>query len=108
MPSGGVGMKGSAHFLKAGFGSRVIFARADFGDEPVVFDGATFTGMTFFYGAVLNSGVSFEAARALAEFNQNWGSVRQWPQQWPQEWTERHLTRRGAHAAPGAEAQPLA
>ncbi|MFD8779202.1 pentapeptide repeat-containing protein [Streptomyces sp. NPDC059916] len=79
---------GSAHFLGAWFGSRVIFARTDFGDEPVVFDGATFTGMTFFHGAVLNGGVSFEAARALAEFNQNWGRVRQWPQ----EWTERHLT----------------
>ncbi|MFC4516317.1 pentapeptide repeat-containing protein [Streptomyces ehimensis] len=79
--------KGNAHFLGAWFGSRIVFTRTDFGDEQAVFDGATFAGMTFFDGAVLGGGVSFEAARALAEFNRNWGSIRQWPEGW----TERHL-----------------
>jgi hypothetical protein len=77
----------SAHFLGAWFGSRVVFSRTDFGDEPAVFNGATFAGMTFFDGAVLGRGVSFEAARALAEFERNWGGIRQWPGGW----IERHL-----------------
>ncbi|MFJ8074583.1 hypothetical protein ACIQ7Q_11785 [Streptomyces sp. NPDC096176] len=79
--------QGSAHFLGAWFGSRVVFLRTDFGDKPAVFDGATFAGMTFFDGAIMGGGVSFEAARALAEFNRNWGSIRQWPEGW----TERQL-----------------
>lgn len=79
--------QGSAHFLGAWFGSRVVFLRTDFGDKPAVFDGATFAGMTFFDGAIMGGGVSFEAARALADFNRNWGSIRQWPEGW----TERHL-----------------
>ncbi|MET8406354.1 pentapeptide repeat-containing protein [Streptomyces sp900116325] len=74
--------KGSGHFMSAWFGLRAMFLRTDFGDEKAVFDGATFTGMTFFEGAVMGGGVSFEAARALADFNRNWGAIRQLPEGW--------------------------
>ncbi|MEV7238856.1 hypothetical protein AB0N06_34590 [Streptomyces sp. NPDC051020] len=79
--------EGSGHFMSAWFGLRAMFRGTDFGAKEAVFDGATFTGMTFFEGAVMGGGVSFEAARALADFNRNWGAIRQLPEGW----TERAL-----------------
>ncbi|MFJ8555095.1 pentapeptide repeat-containing protein [Streptomyces sp. NPDC093676] len=79
--------QGHGHFLSAWFGLTISFDGTDFGNEQAVFDGATFTGMVFFDEAVLAAGVSFEAARGLANFNPSWGSVRRWPRGW----TERPL-----------------
>lgn len=73
---------GSGHFMSAWFGLRAMFLGTDFGIEKAVFDGATFTGMTFFEGGVMSGGVSFEAARALTDFNRNWGAARQLPEGW--------------------------
>lgn len=75
------------HFFGAWFGLRAVFSDADFGDSEANFYGATFAGMTFFDGARFGGGVSFEAARALADFNTSWGSERDWPPGW----TERPL-----------------
>ncbi|GGV97430.1 hypothetical protein GCM10015535_68790 [Streptomyces gelaticus] len=79
--------QGHGHFPSAWFGLRVSVIGTDFGSEQAVFKGATFTDMAFFRDAVLSGGVSFEAARGLADFDRSWGSVRQWPDGW----TERPL-----------------
>lgn len=79
--------EGSGHFMSAWFGLRAMFLGTDFGAKEAVFDGATFTGMTFFARAVMGGGASFEAARALTDFNRGWGAVRQLPEGW----TERAL-----------------
>ncbi|MFF7459681.1 pentapeptide repeat-containing protein [Kitasatospora sp. NPDC008115] len=73
---------GSGHFMSAWFGLRTMFLGTDFGNEKAVFDGATFTGMTLFEGAVMGGGASFEAARALTDFNRNWGTIRELPEGW--------------------------
>ncbi|MFD5124142.1 pentapeptide repeat-containing protein [Streptomyces sp. NPDC058385] len=73
--------RGAGHFLGAWFGLRAVFHGTDFGEKPAVFDGATFTGMTFFQEIALRS-ASFNAARALVDFDENWGSVRHWPSGW--------------------------
>lgn len=74
--------EGAAHFYGVWFGYRAIFSDADFGPDEAVFDAATFAGMTFFDGARCGGGVSFRGARALIDFNTNWGSVREWPSGW--------------------------
>jgi Pentapeptide repeats (9 copies) len=73
---------GPGHFYGAWFGLRAVFSQADFGDKQAVFDGATFVGMTFFGEAKFKGGVSFGNARALVNFNTNWGSTRDWPPGW--------------------------
>ncbi|MGW7290760.1 pentapeptide repeat-containing protein [Streptomyces xiamenensis] len=79
--------QGHAHFMSAWFGLRAMFVGTDFGNRKAVFDGATFTGMTFFDDVVIGGGISFEATRALAEFNTAWGAGRRLPEGW----TERVL-----------------
>jgi hypothetical protein len=74
---GGVG-----NFRGAWFGLRAVFSDADFGEHQAVFDWATFAGMVSLKDATLGGGVSLEGARALADFNTNWGSERQWPSGW--------------------------
>jgi Pentapeptide repeats (9 copies) len=78
---------GSGHFYGAWFGLRAVFTDADFGNDNTIFDATTFVGMTFFGGARFGGGVSFRGARALGEFDTNWGSTREWPPGW----TERSL-----------------
>jgi hypothetical protein len=78
---------GSAHFYGAWFGLRAVFTDTDFGLEEANFMGATFCGMTFFRGADMRGGATFGAARALVDFDVNWGDQRQWPSGW----TERPL-----------------
>jgi Pentapeptide repeats (9 copies) len=74
--------EGGAHFYGVWFGYRAVFSDADFGPDEAVFDAATFAGMTFFDDARFGGGVSFRGARALINFNTNWGSVREWPSGW--------------------------
>jgi hypothetical protein len=78
---------GPGHFLGAWFGLRAVFSRADFGEKEANFQGATFAGMVFLDDAAFGSGVTLEEARALADFDTNWGSARRWPAGW----TERSL-----------------
>jgi hypothetical protein len=78
---------GAGHFLGAWFGLRVVFTRANFGEKEANFRGATFAGMTFLGDAMFGGGVTLEKARALADFDTNWGSERRWPAGW----TERPL-----------------
>ncbi|WP_327421171.1 pentapeptide repeat-containing protein [Streptomyces sp. NBC_01230] len=73
---------GAGNFRGAWFGLRVVFSGADFGEHRAAFDGATFAGMVFLKDATFGSGVSLDDARALADFNTNWGSERQWPPGW--------------------------
>jgi hypothetical protein len=93
---------GSGHFYGAWFGYRAVFVDADFGDHEAVFEAATFAGMTFFRGARFGGGVSLRGARALAEFNTSWGSMRNWPRGW----TERPLTPDEQITAEGRWEQP--
>ncbi|MET8592871.1 hypothetical protein [Streptomyces sp. NPDC005078] len=72
----------SGHFYGAWFGERAIFLKTEFGNAQAVFDGATFEGMVFLDDAELSGGVSFEGARALAEFNARHGQIRRWPIGW--------------------------
>ncbi len=73
---------GSGHFYGAWFGLRAVFIGTDFGEEEANFEAATFTGMTFFRDAKFRGGVSFTDARALVDFNTNWGRIRDWPTGW--------------------------
>jgi uncharacterized protein YjbI with pentapeptide repeats len=69
----------AGHFLGAWFGLRAVFTRTDFGEKKANFRGATFSGMVFLEDASFGGDVTLEEARALANFNTNWGSERQWP-----------------------------
>jgi hypothetical protein len=73
---------GGAHFFGARFGLRAIFSNTDFRDAEANFQGATFCGMVFFAGAKFSDGVDLDEARALAKFDTNWGSTREWPPGW--------------------------
>lgn len=73
---------GAGHFYGTWFGLRAIFVDTDFGQHQAFFEGATFSGMLFLRDAKLSGGATFHEARALADFNTNWGDTRQWPGGW--------------------------
>jgi hypothetical protein len=73
---------GPGHFFGAWFGHRAIFVNADFGEHEANFRGATFAGMVFLADATFGGGITLDHARALTDFDTNWGSERQWPAGW--------------------------